>query len=343
MKFIKIFFVSSLFSGIAYFISVFALINSPIPSEYWVGEMIAIKKNLVKEHSGFKKIVIAGGSSTLFGIDAEYASRELNMPVINFGLHAGLRLEKILKEVGAVVESGDLLILPLEPGYYDCHDKPNSWQVDNIIGWDHDAWKEMKYAEKAQFLTLISPSTFVQMIISSTQKKYFPSKVGSRLNSLDTSLVLEKFIGRKTPTVFEYSAYHLDNYGDMLKTEGAKYRGNGYEARKPDHVCNRSKNIIVNFIGEMKQKGISVFFANTPYMASNSALEEVRMSELSFKTDFDPIGCFIDKREDLIFERKYYYNTSLHLNNDGRAVRTNIFINSMRNNVFSGRCRSTLI
>ena len=134
MKFIQAFFVSTILAGVIYYTVVLLAIDAPVPAEYWVGEMITIKKALVKDHAGKSKIIVAGGSSTLFGIDAEYASKSLDMPVINFGLHAGLRLERILQLVSSVVERGDIVVLPLEPPYYDCNTQLNSGHVTNIIG-----------------------------------------------------------------------------------------------------------------------------------------------------------------------------------------------------------------
>ncbi len=338
MKFIQISFVSAIVTCLTYYVSVLILIDAPIPSEYWVGEMIVIKKELVKGNAGKRKIIVAGGSSTLFGIDAEFASKQLDMPVINFGLHAGLRLEKILQEISLVVERGDLLILPLEPTYYDCHEKPSGWQVENIIGWDHETWRKMNYAEKAEFVTLVSPKTFMKMISANIQRKFSPSSIKDRLSTLDNSLVLSKFHNRANPVAFEYSAYQLDSYGDMLKAEGARFKGAGQDVSKPNHICHNVANQLVDFVKIMKRKGVSVYFANTPFVASAVAIDEVKNSEAIFQKEFMTIGCFIDKRENLVFDRKFFFNTNLHLNIEGRAIRTALFINSIRNNVFPGKC-----
>jgi hypothetical protein len=38
----------------------------------------------------------------------------------------------------------------------------------------------------------------------------------------------------------------------------------------------------------------------------------------------------MDRREELFFPRAMFFNTSLHLNEDGRRERTEIFINDLR-------------
>lgn len=339
MKYIQSFFIASILACVTYYAFILILIDAPVPAEYWVAEMITIKKELVKNYAGKSKIIIAGGSSTLFGIDAEYASRALDMPVINFGLHAALRLEKILQEVGTVVERGDLLILPLEPPYY-YNTKLNSWHVTNIIGWDHAAWKEMSYPEKLEFVSLVSPKLFGQMFIAEILKKLYPAIISDRLRSFDNSLILAKFHARTISPVFEYSAYNLNSHGDMQRTEGSKFKGQGFDICKLNHVSDKTANILISFVDSMKKKGVRVYFSNTPYIASGVDKNEVRKSEISFQKDFLSIGCFIDKREDLVFDRKYFFNTKLHLNAEGRALRTDLFINSIRKNVLSGTCRT---
>jgi len=345
MKFIQSFFISAILACAIFYATVFSLIEAPVKAGYWIGEMIEIKKELVKEYANKRKIIIAGGSSTLFGIDAEFASKSLNTPVINFGLTAGVPLEKILKEVNSIANQGDLVILPLEPSYFDCNSYVKKFalsQVTDIIGWDHDTWKEMNPLEKLEFVTLVSPTLLSQMIVAETLKKVYPIMISDRLGALDRSSVLSKFNERTVPTEFAYSAYNLDNYGDMLGTEGAKYKGKGEDVNKPLHVCDKAATILMSFVDQMKNKGVQVFFANTPYLAAESGLDTFKSSELNFTNELAHIGCIIDKREDLIFDRKYFFNSNLHLNPEGRLLRTEALIKAIHNNALSGKCGLTV-
>ena len=314
------------------------LIDAPIAAEYWIAELITVKRELAKEYAGKNKIIVAGGSSTLFSVNAEYASEKLDMPMINYGLHAGLSLRKILQEASSIVEPGDLLILMLEPSYYECNEKLNIWNVENIIGWDHAAWEEMDYLGKTEFIFLVSPSVFSRMVVAAFQRKFFPAKVKDRIATLDKSLVLSRFKARPRPLNFEYSAYHLDNHGDMLRAEGEQIEGPGSDVSKPNHICAGTANQLINFVGAMKMKGVHIYFANTPYIASGVSMEKVKRDELNFQKEFITVGCFIDRREDLIFDRRYFFNSNLHLNTEGRAVRTDLLIDAIRN-MPSGNCQ----
>jgi hypothetical protein len=335
MKFIQSFFISVLVTSVVYYSTVLTVIDAPVPAEYWVGEMIFIKKELVKAYKGKSKIIVAGGSSTLFGIDADYASKQLGMPVINFGLHAGLRLDKIFKEVNAVVERGDFLILTLEPYYYDCAVPFSAWQVNNIVGWDHEAWKDMNYLEKSRFISSVSPTLFASMLLTDFEKKFYPSAVSDRLATMDQSKVLSRFNSRVISSSFEYSAYQLDNLGDMQQAEGSKFSGQSFDVKRPLHVCDGTKNNLMEFVNGMREKGVQVYFANTPYIASSVNMDEIEKGEAGFLEELSAVGVMIDQRKDVFFDRKYFFNTDLHLNTEGRRLRTNAFIKAVRKNVLS--------
>ncbi len=61
-------------------------------------------------------IGIVGGSTTTFGIDADFIQREHGLPVANLGLHVGMGPEAIVGFGLSSLREGDTLILSLEPG-----------------------------------------------------------------------------------------------------------------------------------------------------------------------------------------------------------------------------------
>jgi len=337
MQFLKSFFISALIVCVAYFSIIFSLIEAPVPAEYWVAEMIAVKKDLIRSQTGKNKIIIAGGSSTLFGIDAKHASAQLGIPVFNFGLHAGLRLEKILREVDSVVEHGDYLILALEPSFYRCHPKWTLWQMNNVVGWDHDVWREMSYLGKIEFAATVSSGLLGQMIISTVQRILHSPEIGRRLDALDNDLILSKFRARTTADTFQYSAYNLDDHGDLLGANGSRAKGPENDLSKPDHICDKTANQLARFVEKMKLRGIQVYFANIPLYA-RSGFDAMQKGESSFVRELTPIGCIIDKRENIIFDQKHFFDSGYHLNSEGRSIRTDLLIDAIRKNIFFGSC-----
>ena len=60
-------------------------------------------------------IICLGGSATGFGIDAEYAERELDCRLVNFGLHAGMGADALTGFALSKARKGDTLLVMLEP------------------------------------------------------------------------------------------------------------------------------------------------------------------------------------------------------------------------------------
>jgi hypothetical protein len=60
-------------------------------------------------------IGVVGGSTTTFGIDAEYIEREHGLPVANLGLHVGMGPEALVGFGLSSLRKGDTLVLSLEP------------------------------------------------------------------------------------------------------------------------------------------------------------------------------------------------------------------------------------
>jgi hypothetical protein len=63
-------------------------------------------------------IGVVGGSTTTFGIDAEYIEREYNLPVANLGLHVGMGPEACIGFGLSALRKGDTLVLSLEPAAF---------------------------------------------------------------------------------------------------------------------------------------------------------------------------------------------------------------------------------
>lgn len=61
-------------------------------------------------------IFVTGGSSTAFAIDGEYALTKFNLPIANFGLHAGMGAETIAAFTLDQAKAGDTILLMMEPG-----------------------------------------------------------------------------------------------------------------------------------------------------------------------------------------------------------------------------------
>jgi hypothetical protein len=97
--------------GLLIFISAVRFqLGVPTASSAWIKELIDRKQDAASRITQ-PKIVLLGGSSTLFGVKASVLEMELGVPVVNGGLHAGLGMASILREGKKMLSPGDTALL----------------------------------------------------------------------------------------------------------------------------------------------------------------------------------------------------------------------------------------
>jgi hypothetical protein len=79
----------------------------------WI-EDLYLKKQAIAARFPAGRVILVGGSATLYGFSAETLSTALNQPVINLGVHAGLGAPYILERAKHFLKPGDTVLLVLE-------------------------------------------------------------------------------------------------------------------------------------------------------------------------------------------------------------------------------------
>ena len=270
----------------------------------------------------------------MFGIDTNELTMALGRPVLNLGLHAGLPLETILKEAGAAAESGDAIVLPLEPFYYSRED-PTNWQIRNIIAWEPERWRALSVPKRIKYLARLEPSTFLEIVTARVQSAIKPAALSARLAAFEDPKILARFATSPPPAEFAYSAYHLDRLGNMQHAIGhLGMKGTPAAGDARIEIAPAQRTMLRTFVATMRGRGISVFFAHAPVVASPhataSALDE---ASASFARDMSDIGRVIDDRRQVVYPETLFFDTDLHLNAEGRALRTAELLTAIRRHV----------
>src|SRR5688572_18841895 len=96
---------------------IYAQLGVPTRSTVWAYEIN--QKKLQRAASIQKpKLLLAGGSATLFGVQAELIEQTLNYPTVNMGTHAGLGIAYILHLAKQAAKPGDTVLLAFEYSTY---------------------------------------------------------------------------------------------------------------------------------------------------------------------------------------------------------------------------------
>ena len=128
-------------------------LNLGVPSglSSWTFELTQKKRALAAQASS-PKLLIVGGSATLFGISAKEIECETGYRSINLANHAALGPTYMLREAQRAAKSGDTVLLAFEYELYDFGKVErvgtDSLQVDYIVSRDPDFFRSLLPMEK---------------------------------------------------------------------------------------------------------------------------------------------------------------------------------------------------
>jgi hypothetical protein len=327
-----------LFSVIACLLGLqFCLINflpAPVGAEYWVRQLIIVKRWLAGALPS-PRIVFLGGSGTLFSIDARAVEAALKTPTMNMGLHGGMRLEWLFALGEKMARPGDTFVLPLEDRYYNCEDDGwNTWQLRNSLAWNRAYFDALDLPSRTWTTFFAAdPSLVIDVASSGVGSALFPKLYARRFEALapDHDIIDEYQSGSLRTNYFAYSAFNIDDRGDMLETTGARYSGDGNPVAQPGKICARPLALLRQFVASMRAKQIRVIVAHAPYLVDRSPPPGWQAAEADFAAAVAGAGAeLLDDRQQLFFPRAYFFNTNTHLNSVGREQRTKLAIADLR-------------
>ena len=303
-------------------------IRAPLRAEYWVRDMIVVKKHMLNELPS-PRIIMFGGSSVMFAFDAVKMERELKVSTLNFGLHAGLRLEFILNLARSQAKPGDIVLLPLEHVYYtDFYKQWTSWQLRNAIGWDDASLQALSVPQRVVvYYNAFSGDILHDILLAKYDSFYNPVQLAPRLRTPQQAI--DSHYAGKRDQNFAYE--YIDARGSTQGAVEAKFNGPSVAWDQPDKVYPMARDLLKPFIEEMKAKGVTVYFAQPPYLIDGKTYTGYEVADAEFHKQIKELGSeVIDNRSQVCFARDMFFDTQGHLNVRGRELRTQVVIDALR-------------
>lgn len=122
----------------------------------WLERKDAIASNLPPP-----RILVAGGSSNLYGVRADRIQAATGIPAVNLGSHAALSLDYLLGRVRRVAKPGDIVLLGLEYDFFT--DAPHTAVFsDFVFGCDPGYIFGLPPEEAAQWLASASSDVLLR-------------------------------------------------------------------------------------------------------------------------------------------------------------------------------------
>jgi len=265
------------------------------------------------------KIILVGGSNVAMGIDSEMLERELKMPVVNTGLHAGLGLRFLFERVREYVYEGDIVII--SPEYENFFDDFYNGYGPIIAGMTASLPDHIRYLSNFQQMKLLITS--VNSVLSS---KIYNISLLVMKNSGDDESFKEEMI---------YSRNSFNQWGDVVSH--LKKNSPGISPDKVYDLSSRNENNeVFHYFNDVNRyirgKGALMIFTFPPFAEScyrrNEKSIEIIHQKIKHNSDIIIIDSPCDKNDDI-----YFFDNFYHLNAKGRMLRTRRLIKSLNKTI----------
>ena len=292
---------------------VFLQSGNPTVGSQWIYDVYKKKVEIAKGIDK-RKMVIVSGSNALFGIDSAMLQKRLRIPVVNFGVNAGVMLPYTLYKAKEVIDRGDIVLMPLEYPMYSYNGVPNAQMIDYIFSRDMDAF--FKLTLKEQFYMVWS------ITFSRLSDGYF-------------------YKGGSMVTAGLYRVGNINEYGDQIntntkyKTKEMRDKLNSLEAKRYGREYNSKAlgwKYLKEFVSWCRAKEVEVIFMPSTIMRFDSYYSNAkeRWFYENIANEVQDRGWrYIGKPYDYMYPKDLYFNTPFHLINRGRKIRTQQIINDL--------------
>jgi hypothetical protein len=262
----------------------------------------AKKRQIAAEVSG-PRVLLVGGSGTLYSVRAATLETQFGFPVINLALHAGLGVDYLLWDARAVARQGDIVVLFIEP---------------NLLAHAGHDWTVADYVvpNDLGFLLHRSPSLALDLITKLTLEE-LGTKLASPFRSprLDGSAL----------------ANQINSNGDLIVNQKSKMQEHHRRAIASYTVPFSAPGIqpeqrsrMIEFFNWARAHGVTVIggfpafldfpeYRQEPYASYFEAVRRLYADE-GIVTLGRPADFFVD--------RSQFFDSSYHLHDEGARAFT---------------------
>jgi hypothetical protein len=248
------------------------------------------------------KILLVGGSNVAFGFDSALLEAEMQMPVVNFGLHANLTQAFASDLLKPHINSGDIIVIA--PEYYHYPDQ----ECDYVLTWlaiEND-WPLFIAAVRAGHL-------------------------GGLLDAFPTYFhrAMKKFLNADEAPENELSRALFNEWGDYDVLRPKRVAGAGEANAFISTGLSDYLGAYWNGLNDYVLARGATLYMSCPPIVSEGLLVNLDDLQLRLEDGLDfPV---ISQLADYVYPLDYFYDTGFHLNDYGRRVRTEQLVRDLIN------------
>lgn len=256
------------------------------------------------------KIILVGNSNLAFGIDSEMIEKEIGMPVVNLGLHGGLgnAFHEEMAKLG--VNKGDIVIV--------CHSELND---DNKISDPALAW--ITVDNHKEIWKIVRPKDYPTMLLA------YPNYVRNSF-----FLWIRKQGNKDGGGTYSRSAFNI--YGDnVIHSKIGQMDTNELFSQvniRAPYIGDTWVKRMNDYNKYISSRGATLLIAAYPIARGRYSKFSPEDFVIMQKTLENELDCdVISDYTEYFYPYEYFYDTTLHLTDEGAKVRTKQLIEDIRN------------
>lgn len=253
-----------------------------------------------------EKIILVGNSNLAYGIDSKILEEEIGMPVVNMGLHGGLGNKMLEQMALSGIKKGDLVIV--------CH---STFADNNELDDPELAW-----------ITIENHRELWGLIDKNDMKKMFPALPSYCLKATYLWASGQKYSIDERRFFNEYGDYAIErnkNQGGFVEK---------ISVPEINETCILRLNNLNKYCNEM---GATMLIAGYPIYTKNDMpnREDIIIFEKELRSALD---CdVISDYTDYMYSSDLFYNSVLHMTNEGAEKRTRQLVEDIKGYMVTGQ------
>jgi hypothetical protein len=266
----------------------------------------AIDKHRLLDSVKPPKIILVGGSNAAFSVDSEKIAEYFKMPVVNMGLNVGLGLRFMLDEVKPALRNGDILIII--PEYSHFSDLP-------LDGSPKELGSVIKFCPEC-ISGISTPTQACNVVLG-----FFETSEGDILHALNKT--------EKLPLVYTRQGFNAS--GDMVAhlDQPAPSSFAGTISKVVVSSPNPAIELMNTFHQSLDSLDVRIFLIYPAIPINIYKAQEENFKTLDKLVEAEMEFPVIGTPQDFIYARKYFYDTTYHMNREGRELHTDHIIDML--------------
>jgi hypothetical protein len=294
---------------------------------------VHIDKHRRLESAGSPKMVFVGGSGLMYGLDTVAVENALGMKTVNMGLDGFLGTRFLTNEVRDVVQEGDVVVLGFE---YEAWFENGPYDLIEGAGPDHLMLVKVR-PQSLRYLTSFRQYYDLALAVPRAAQ----SKVLRLVDAGLDSILHRKRDEDPATALIESIEVHagFNEHGDLVNHLGKQWTYEFADSSpkmqgEDAEVSERLVRLIQEFRSDMRSRGVTVLVAPppapAPWYEANHASIEAAFTRVGSLFEGGGVEGLIARPGKFVWARSYFFDDANHLNGDGRVLRTQAVIDSLR-------------